>query len=161
MSRFPCWPGLLRVSAPGPPTSPVLAWWGGCLRGEDSALVRSDPYHSQHASGLALLLAMREVLARAAGSAAFKRRDVRFRYAHGEQLTAVGFAQIKMQLDALVAMAGRTLVHEEHGIFLPHRIGLLHAMKKVGGIIELRVKSLFHFRAHLKAAVLDSRADHG
>src|SRR5690349_4426749 len=73
-----------------------------------------DPNHGQHPPGLAFFLAMGEELAWAADGAVFQRRDVPLRHARGQQLAAVGLTQVKMHLDARIAMAGRALVHEEH-----------------------------------------------
>ncbi len=122
-------------------------------------LARADPHHCQHASRFAMLCAMREKLARTARGTVFERRDVCFRHSHGQQLAAIGFTQIKMQLDTWISMARRSLVHEQHGIAFAHGVRFLHAVKEVGGVIELRVKRLFHFFTNFKAATLDSRAD--
>ena len=56
-------------------------------------------------------------------------------------------------------MAGRALVHEQHGIPLPHSVRFLHVMKKLIGVGELRLKSVFHFFANFKGATLDTRPD--
>src|SRR6185503_7237284 len=99
---------------------------------------------------------MREEFPRLADSAILERRDVCFRHARGQQLTAIGFPQVKMHLDARIAMPWRSLVHEQHGISLPHCVRLLHSVKKFGGVSKLRMKSFFHFFANFKRALLDS-----
>ena len=58
-------------------------------------------------------------------------------------------------------MAGRALVHEQHGISLPHGIRFLHAMKKFSSIGKLRMKSFFHLFANFKRALLDAGPDRG
>ena len=77
----------------------------------------------------------------------------------GEQLSAVGFAQVKMQLDAGIAVARRARVHEEQRISLPHRIGLLHGMKQLAAVGELRFEFLFQLLAHLVTTRADCWAD--
>ena len=82
--------------------------------------------------------AMREKFLGIAGRAIRQCGNLPGRHAGVEQLAAVGFLQVKMLFDAQVAVSGSTLVHEQHRIFFPDRIGLLDFMKQFIGVSELR-----------------------
>ena len=104
---------------------------------------------------------MRKEFSRLADGAVLERGNVCLRHACGQQLAAIGFTQVKMHLNTRIAVAGRALVHEQHGIALTHGVRLLHMVKKFSGVSKLRMKSVFHFLANFQRALLDSRPNRG
>lgn len=61
-------------------------------------------------------------------------------YACVEELAAIGFDEIEMQLRADGGVAGSALGEEEHGVFGSDGIGIVDLAKELAGVAELRLE---------------------
>ena len=74
-----------------------------------------------------------------------------------QQLPAIGFDQIEMQIWAEGRVSRRALRQKEHGIFRLDRIGRIDLAKELAGVVELR----FELRKHLLADGVATGANAG
>jgi hypothetical protein len=96
-----------------------------------------DCNRRHHAAGMAFFCAMREKLLGSTRGAGRRNRDLPGWDSGLQQLSAIGFAQVEMELEAEIAVSGRALVHKQQWILLVYGVGLLDFMKKLAGVGKL------------------------
>jgi hypothetical protein len=121
---------------------------------------------AEHAAGEALFGAVGEVFAATvgetgAGRAVADERDGRGLETGVEELMAVGFPEVEVDLRAEVGVAGGAGGEEEHGVFFADGIGVVDLGEEAGRIGELTFELVANFFSDGKAAGADGGADGG